>query len=73
MLIESYRFVHIARKVVGVGSVGTRAWVVLLLGRDADDPLLLQLKEAQPSVLAPYAGAHRPTSPRASAWSRASA
>ncbi|MGZ4325670.1 MAG: DUF2252 domain-containing protein [Solirubrobacteraceae bacterium] len=55
-LIESYRFVHIARKVVGVGSVGTRAWVVLLIGRDNNDPLLLQLKEAQRSVLAPYAG-----------------
>ncbi len=57
MLIESYRFVHMARKVVGVGSVGTRAWVVLLMGRHTDDPLLLQLKEAQPSVLEPYAGA----------------
>ncbi len=57
MLVESYRYVQMARKVVGVGSVGTRAWVVLLVGRDADDPLLLQLKEAQPSVLAPYAGA----------------
>lgn len=56
-LLESYRFVQLARKVVGVGSVGTRAWVVLMMGRDADDPLLLQLKEAQPSVLAPYAGA----------------
>lgn len=56
-LVESYRFVQLARKVVGVGSVGTRAWVVLLMGRDADDPLLLQLKEAQPSVLAPYVGA----------------
>ncbi len=55
-LIESYRYVHMARKVVGVGSVGTRAWVVLLTGRDDDDPLLLQLKEAQSSVLAPYAG-----------------
>jgi uncharacterized protein (DUF2252 family) len=55
-LLESYRFVHIARKVVGVGSVGTRAWVVLLMGRDEHDPLFLQLKEAQPSVLAPYAG-----------------
>jgi uncharacterized protein (DUF2252 family) len=57
VLIESYRFVQMARKVVGVGSVGTRAWVVLLVGRDAGDPLLLQLKEAQASVLAPYAGA----------------
>jgi uncharacterized protein (DUF2252 family) len=55
-LIESYRFVDLARKVVGVGSVGTRAWVVLLMGRDANDPLILQLKEAQRSVLAPYAG-----------------
>jgi uncharacterized protein (DUF2252 family) len=55
-LIESYRFVDLARKVVGVGSVGTRAWVVLLMGRDAGDPLILQLKEAQRSVLAPYAG-----------------
>jgi len=55
-LLESYRYVQMARKVVGVGSVGTRAWVVLFVGRDADDPLLLQLKEAQPSVLAPYAG-----------------
>jgi uncharacterized protein (DUF2252 family) len=55
-LAESYRYVHMARKVVGVGSVGTSAWVVLLLGRDTDDPLLLQLKEAQRSVLAPYAG-----------------
>ncbi len=55
-LLEQYRFIEIARKVVGVGSVGTRAWVVLMTGRDADDPLLLQLKEAQPSVLAPYAG-----------------
>lgn len=57
VLMEGYRFVALARKVVGVGSVGTRAWVVLMQGRDAADPLLLQLKEAQPSVLAPYAGA----------------
>jgi uncharacterized protein (DUF2252 family) len=55
-MVESYRFVHMARKVVGVGSVGTRAWVVLFEGRDAGDPLLLQLKEAQHSVLEPYAG-----------------
>ena len=41
---------------VGVGSVGTRAWVVLMTGRDASDPLLLQLKEAKRSVLEPYAG-----------------
>jgi uncharacterized protein (DUF2252 family) len=55
-LLESYRYLDMARKVVGVGSVGTRAWVVLFTGRDGHDPLLLQLKEAQPSVLAPYAG-----------------
>jgi len=59
VLIERYRFVDIVRKVVGVGSVGTRAWVVLLLGRDQDDPLLMQVKEAQPSVLEPYLGASR--------------
>ncbi len=55
-LVESYRFTGMARKVVGVGSVGTRDWVVLLTGRDAADPLLLQLKEATRSVLEPYAG-----------------
>ena len=46
---------HSARKVVGVGSVGTRAWIVLFIGRDQGDPLFLQLKEAQRSVLEPYA------------------
>jgi uncharacterized protein (DUF2252 family) len=46
--------VDIARKVVGVGSVGTRSWVILLTGRDDDDPLFLQAKEAQASVLEPY-------------------
>jgi uncharacterized protein (DUF2252 family) len=58
-LLESYRVVDMARKVVGVGSVGTRAWVILLHGRDAGDPLVLQAKEAQASALAPYAGASR--------------
>ena len=58
-LVDGYRFVHMARKVVGVGSVGTRAWIVLLVGRDDDDPLFLQFKEAGPSVLEPYAGASR--------------
>ena len=53
-LMERYRFVQMARKVVGVGSVGLRSWVVLFIGRDAQDPLLLQLKEAQRSVLEPY-------------------
>jgi uncharacterized protein (DUF2252 family) len=53
-LVERYRFVDFALKVVGVGSVGTRCYVVLLEGRDEQDPLLLQAKEASPSVLAPY-------------------
>jgi uncharacterized protein (DUF2252 family) len=51
----SYRPGDLAPKVVGVGSVGMRAWIVLLLGRDDADPLFLQLKEAQPSVLEPFA------------------
>jgi uncharacterized protein (DUF2252 family) len=55
-LLGQFRFVGIARKVVGVGSVGTRAWVVLMLGSDGNDPLLLQAKEAQPSVLAEFVG-----------------
>jgi uncharacterized protein (DUF2252 family) len=55
-LIERFRYVDAARKVVGVGSVGTRCWIVLLLGRDGDDPLFLQIKEAQASVLEPYLG-----------------
>ncbi|MFH7596012.1 DUF2252 domain-containing protein [Streptomyces racemochromogenes] len=54
VLLARYRPVDVARKVVGVGSVGTRCWIVLLTGRDEDDPLLLQAKEAQESVLAPY-------------------
>ena len=53
-LFDGYRYVHTARKVVGVGSVGTRAWVALFVGRDEEDPLFLQVKEAQPSVLEPY-------------------
>ncbi|MET8289014.1 DUF2252 domain-containing protein [Streptomyces sp. NPDC048448] len=56
-LMEQYRLVDMARKVVGVGSVGTRCWIVLLLGRDDRDPLLLQAKEAGESVLAPFVGA----------------
>jgi uncharacterized protein (DUF2252 family) len=50
-LLRRFRYVHAARRAVGVGSVGTRSWVVLLLGRDDDDPLFLQLKEATASVL----------------------
>ncbi|MET0999882.1 MAG: DUF2252 domain-containing protein [Marmoricola sp.] len=55
-LIEQFRYVDAARKVVGVGSVGTRAWVVLMLGIVDDAPLVLQLKEARRSVLAPASG-----------------
>jgi Uncharacterized protein conserved in bacteria (DUF2252) len=58
-LLEDFRFVHLARKVVGVGSVGTRAWIVLMLGRDGQDPLFLQAKEAQASVLEPFVGKSR--------------
>jgi len=50
-LLDEFRFVQAARKVVGVGSVGTRAWIILFLGRDGDDPLFLQAKEAEASVL----------------------
>ena len=57
VLLDGYRFVDAALKVVGVGSVGTRAFVVLMLGRDSGDPLFLQAKEAQRSVLEPYAEA----------------
>ena len=55
-LFDSYRFVEMARKVVGVGSVGTRAWVLLMMGRDGQDPLFLQAKEAEASVLERYVG-----------------
>jgi uncharacterized protein (DUF2252 family) len=55
-LLESYRYVHAARKVVGVGSVGTRTWILLMVGRDGSDPLFLQFKEAQTSLLEPFLG-----------------
>jgi uncharacterized protein (DUF2252 family) len=58
-LLEEFRIVDVARKVVGVGSVGSRAWIVLLLGRDGDDPLFLQAKEAQASVLTAFVGPKR--------------
>ena len=51
VLLEEFRLADFARKVVGVGSVGTRAWIALMLGRDDQDPLFLQLKEAESSVL----------------------
>jgi uncharacterized protein (DUF2252 family) len=55
-LVDRFRVTEVARKVVGVGSVGTQTWIVLLLGRDDEDPLFLQLKEAQSSVLEPFLG-----------------
>ncbi len=59
VLAERYHYVDAAHKVVGVGSVGTRAWIALLFGRGEEDPLFLQMKEAGPSVLEPFAGASR--------------
>ena len=55
-LLEGFRYGDLARKVVGIGSVGTRCWILLLLGRDEQDPLFLQVKEAQASVLEPLLG-----------------
>jgi uncharacterized protein (DUF2252 family) len=57
VLLDGYEFREIARKVVGVGSVGTRAWVILMTGPGEGDPLFLQAKEAEASVLEPFAGA----------------
>jgi uncharacterized protein (DUF2252 family) len=54
--LEEYRYIHAARKVVGVGSVGTRCYILLLIGRDDRDPLFLQVKEAQASVLERFVG-----------------
>jgi uncharacterized protein (DUF2252 family) len=56
VLVERFQFAEMARKVVGVGSVGTRAWIVLMLGRDDQDPLFLQVKEANASVLEKFVG-----------------
>ncbi len=56
-LFDEYHYAHLAHKVVGVGSVGTRAWLVLMVGRDDGDPLFLQAKQAEASVLEPHAGA----------------
>jgi uncharacterized protein (DUF2252 family) len=58
-LLHQFEFCDMARKVVGVGSVGTRCWIVLMLGRDETDPLFLQVKEAEESVLCRFAGASR--------------
>jgi uncharacterized protein (DUF2252 family) len=59
VLAARYHYVDAAHKVVGVGSVGTRAWIALLLGRGEQDPLFLQMKEAGPSVLEPFAGSSK--------------
>jgi uncharacterized protein (DUF2252 family) len=56
VLLEEFDLTDLARKVVGVGSVGTRAWIALLLGRDGQDPLFLQMKEAEASVLEEFLG-----------------
>jgi uncharacterized protein (DUF2252 family) len=60
-LVEHFTLVQLARKVVGVGSVGTRAWIALMDGGDGTEPLFLQAKEAQLSVLAPYSGSSQYT------------
>ena len=58
-LLHQFEFCDMARKVVGVGSVGTRCWIVLMLGRDEADPLFLQVKEAEASVLSRFVGASK--------------
>ena len=58
-LLDQFEFADLARKVVGVGSVGTRCWIVLMLGRDESDPLFLQVKEAEESVLCRFVGASK--------------
>jgi uncharacterized protein (DUF2252 family) len=60
-LLETFTYAGMARKVVGVGSVGTRCWIVLMLGRDESDPLFLQVKEAEASVLSRFVGASKYT------------
>jgi uncharacterized protein (DUF2252 family) len=58
-LLEGFEVADVARKVVGVGSVGTRCWILLMLGRDESDPLFLQVKEAEASVLSRFVGASK--------------
>jgi len=70
-VLRRYYFGDFARNVVGVGSVETEVFVLLLLGDRPDEPLLLQLKEAQESVLAPFAGKASACT-RVNGWSRAS-
>jgi hypothetical protein len=57
VLLDRFELADVARKVVGVGSVGTRAWIALMVGRDGQDPLFLQVKEAEASVLEEFVGA----------------
>jgi uncharacterized protein (DUF2252 family) len=59
LLLDQFQFADLARKVVGVGSVGTRCWIALMLGRDDADPLFLQVKEAEASVLSRFVGASK--------------
>jgi hypothetical protein len=66
--LEEFSYVHAARKVVGVGSAGTRCYILLMLGRDHDDPLFLQVKEAQASVLERFLGKRADTRTTASGW-----
>ena len=67
-LLEEFRYVDLARKVVGVGSVGTRCWILLLLGRDDGDPLFLQVKETGPSVLEPCSVAASSATTASGSW-----
>ena len=71
-LLERFQVVDVARKVVGVGSVGTRAFIVLLQGRDAQDPLFLQVKEATASVLEDSPAVRAGTGSMVSGWCRGS-
>jgi uncharacterized protein (DUF2252 family) len=61
-LLEQYRCADMARKVVGVASVGTRCWIILMLGRDDNDPLFLRVKEVEASVLSRFVAASKYTS-----------
>ena len=72
-LVEEFELRDVARKVVGVGSVGTRAWIALLMGRDSGDPLFLQIKEAEASVLEGFLGPQRVREPRSAGRDRAAA
>ena len=72
-LLEGFRYVHAARKVVGVGSVGTRAWIVLMLGHDDSDPLFLQAKEAQDVGTGALLGQEQISQPRTARRRRSTA